>query len=76
MGMFDSIWITCSDCGEKVEAQSKSGDCLLNSYTPDSVPADVAIDANRHAPYTCKCGARYKFYDKNEERVSLQVIKL
>lgn len=74
--MFDSIWITCEDCGERIEAQSKGGDCSLANYTPDSVPVDVARDVIRHAPFYCKCGASYKFSESQNERVALKVYKL
>jgi hypothetical protein len=60
MGMFDSIYFNCT-CGEELEAQSKSGDCCLNCYPNTSVPISVAIDANRHSPYKCKCGKEWEF---------------
>ena len=76
MGMFDSIYFRCQDCGEKIEAQSKSGDCALNKYDHSSVPKSVAEDANRHAPFGCKCGAAYEFYGIEEESVYLKVRRL
>lgn len=74
--MFDSIYFKCKDCGEEIEAQSKSGDCILSKYNHDSVPADVAIDANRHAPFLCLCGSKYRFEDEGEKMVSLKIIKM
>ena len=61
MGMFDSIIFHCTDCGEKIEAQSKGGACSLCKYSLDRVPISVALDCNRHAPFICKCGATYEF---------------
>ena len=77
MGMFDKIWITCK-CGEKIEAQSKSGECSFADYEPESVPVNVAVDANRHAPFQCeKCGKLYKFdIPKAEDRIVLRVIEI
>lgn len=65
MGMFDRINFKC-ECGNEIEAQSKSGPCLLDSYDHTAVPDDVAQDANRHAPFTCdKCGSRYQFSEES-----------
>ena len=62
MGMFDSIKFNCPNCGEELEAQSKSGACILGVYPPTEVPLDVAYDANRHAPIECdKCHKKWYF---------------
>ena len=58
MGMFDSVWFACPNCGERMEAQSKGGECLCNDYSPNQVPYDVATDAHIHRP--CKCGKAYR----------------
>lgn len=59
MGMFDSVWIKCPNCGEENEFQSKSGECLLGNYDLDNCPEDVLQDVNRHSPVVCECGASY-----------------
>lgn len=61
MGCYDSIIFKCPNCGKELEAQSKSGDCLFQVYPADAVPLNVAMDANRHAPFTCDCGANWVF---------------
>lgn len=62
MGCYDTIYFNCPDCGEGMEAQSKSGDCCLETYHHKEVPIAVAEDANRHAPFTCyNCGEHWKF---------------
>jgi len=78
MGMFDSIYFNCPDCGKNIEAQSKSGECSLDSYAHDSVPVDVAMDANRHAPYKCSCGASWELGNipDEETRVALTIEKV
>lgn len=69
MGMFDSIMVPCPKCGEKTEAQSKSGDCTLAIYELNNAPPDVMGDVNRHAPFTChNCGAVF--------RVNLQFVAI
>ena len=45
MGMFDSVYLDCPECGDYVEFQSKAGDCELHRYYKgDGVPMDVAAD--------------------------------
>jgi hypothetical protein len=61
MGCYDSIMFKCPNCGEDLEAQSKSGECVMATYGLNDVPPDVASDANRHAPFFCKCGASWNF---------------
>lgn len=56
--MFDSVWFKCPNCVRPMEAQSKGGDCQLDSYQPEKVPYDVARGAHIHNP--CKCGKAYK----------------
>lgn len=61
MGMYDTIYFNCPNCGEELCCQSKSGKCELNTYPNTAVPISVAYDANRHTPVTCKCGKSYIF---------------
>jgi len=44
MGMFDSVWVKCPYCGDRVEFQSKAGQCLCNHYVINNVPAPIAAD--------------------------------
>ncbi|MCR4307082.1 MAG: hypothetical protein NUV80_00820 [Candidatus Berkelbacteria bacterium] len=76
MGMFDSIWFKCKKCGADIEAQSKSGECILANYDYTEVPTDVAEDANRHAPFVCKCGKRYEFREIPAKTISLEIVQL
>lgn len=57
MGMFDTIWVKCPQCQADVDFQSKSGQCILGEYELDDCPDDVMLDANRHSPVQCDCGA-------------------
>ena len=59
MGGFDFIIFKCPKCGADIEAQSKGGECCLITYHADSVPADVASDANRHPIYCDQCGSQF-----------------
>ena len=53
MGCYDTILVPCPKCGDLYEAQSKSGDCLLQVYDFEDTPLDVMANVNRHAPFTC-----------------------
>lgn len=78
MGCFDSIIFKCPNCGEEIEAQSKSGECALMEFNHNSVPFSVAEDANRHAPFLCSCGSSWIFGNVpggNDERISLSIIE-
>lgn len=41
MGMFDSVILVCPLCKQDVEAQSKSGPCMLKKYTIQDAPISV-----------------------------------
>lgn len=78
MGCYDCITFKCPICGNEIIAQSKSGDCELESYEFTSVPIGVAYDANRHAPFKCTCGNSWIFGnlpDSSEIRISLSILK-
>ena len=55
MGMFDSLYVRCSRCGEDVEFQSKAGECYCNSYNVDNCPPAIAGDLIGKTR-SCKCG--------------------
>jgi len=55
MGIFDSVYVTCPDCGKEHEIQSKAGDPYLNRFTLDTAPAVVLADING-AAVSCDCG--------------------
>ena len=44
MGMFDTVLVPCSECGNTVEFQSKAGDCSLSTFSLTDVPVVIARD--------------------------------
>ena len=60
MGLYDSVWVECPNCGKENEFQSKSGECNLFDYTLENCPDNVLEDVNRHSPYYCECCALYE----------------
>ena len=55
MGMFNRIWVTCPKCKDQVEFQTKSGTCVLDSWSLEDAPnievRGIIDDTNR-----CDCG--------------------
>ena len=61
MGVYDTVLVPCPRCGDRVEAQSKSGDCILARYRLEDAPYDVLSNVNRHAPFVCEnCGTIFE----------------
>lgn len=58
MGMYDYITVKCKNpsCKEKIEFQSKAGDCDLNEYNIQSVPLEVAKSIDGKSETCLKCG--------------------
>lgn len=68
MGMFDSVYVTCRNCKEPVELQSKAGDCRLIDYhlglddIPDVIQADiVGVHTCGHCQDTFELRPKVKF---------------
>ena len=59
MGLYDDVLVKCPGCGAETAFQSKGGECLMDTFTLQTVPADVLSDVNRHAPQTCDCGTTF-----------------
>jgi transcription elongation factor Elf1 len=76
MGCYETITFKCPSCGAELSAQSKGGPCAMGMYSHDSVPLDVATDANRHAPYICDCGKSWMFnIPPFDTRINLEIIE-
>lgn len=61
MGVYDTVIVPCPKCGRKEYFQTKSGACVLKTYTLAEAPEDVMIDANRHSPHRCiRCQAWFE----------------
>lgn len=57
MGCFESVYVTCESCGERVEFQSKAGPCMMGEYdiADNDIPPVVAGDLDGEAK-DCSCG--------------------
>lgn len=56
MGMFDRVMVDCPNCGERVEFQSKAGECVLADFGVNDAPVPVLMDI-MNIPEHCDCGA-------------------
>ena len=55
MGVFDKVWVTCPECGEGIEFQSKAGDCMMDNYTLDNVPKKILSSIKGEAEACERC---------------------
>jgi len=74
MGMFDSVWVKCPNCGQENQFQSKSGDCCLRNYNLGDCPDDVLQNVNRHSPIKCDCECKYAVDINSREAVIISNI--
>ncbi len=56
MGCFDSLYVDCPHCTAGIEFQSKSGGCMMDRYTKDTLPVNVAIGMQGDIEKCEKCG--------------------
>lgn len=56
MGMFDSLYVICPECGENIEFQSKSGNCNLEAYNIYNCDPRVAVDLDGESASCDHCG--------------------
>lgn len=46
MGCFDELALKCPKCKEITIYQSKSGECMLHTYSLSDAPLEIIADAN------------------------------
>ena len=63
MGLFDSVYIICPQCGRGHEVQSKVGDPCLRRFSLDNAP-DVVKAAIDGAEVLCDCGCHFMVVTK------------
>jgi hypothetical protein len=59
MGMFDSVYFQCSMCGERIEEQSKAGECLCRDINSNEVPVVIAMNILENCIQCSVCGEKY-----------------
>ena len=73
MGLFDSVYFTCPNCKASLEAQSKAGDCCMDTIDPYEVPVGIAKDIENKVLNCGECGRSYRVvsYDQIPKTVSM-----
>jgi endogenous inhibitor of DNA gyrase (YacG/DUF329 family) len=56
MGMYDSVYVQCPQCGTDLDFQSKAGECRGAIYTLQSAPIAVLSDVLGITEKCPKCG--------------------
>ncbi len=76
MGMFDSVYFPCPTprCTNDIEVQSKAGECVLASYSPDEVPVEIAIDIGGESAWCNKCERTFTVARALNDRVSMHLV--
>ena len=71
MGMFDTIYLECPDCGKKNELQTKWGACVLGEYSIDDAPPDAMekfVQNSVECEY-CECEFKVEIVTRPQYRV-------
>jgi hypothetical protein len=63
MGLFDSVLAPCPHCGNRIEFQSKEGECCMNVYNIDAAPTEVLTDVLNDPAYCRHCEKWSALYD-------------
>ncbi len=73
MGMFDSLYIKCPKCNNKLEFQSKSGGCFVDSYNKNSLTPEVAIGMDGNIVRCQFCNSRIELVCNIPRKVKLKL---
>lgn len=55
MGLFDSVYVPCAHCGNRIEFQSKADECIMMSYDLSDAPPEIAMDIKDDVVHCMKC---------------------
>jgi len=74
MGMYDSVYVDCPNCGIELEFQSKTGECLLREYEISEVPTKIALELDGETITCYNCNKTSKL--KIKKKVKVMKIKV
>ena len=64
MGLFDSVYARCPNCGREIEHQSKADpDPYMNRYTPETAPRHILEDILWNPAWCRDCGVWHVIVD-------------
>lgn len=73
MGMFNTVYVKCPACGERVGFQTKSGSCLLNNYNVENAP-NMEVEGIIGDKSRCECGHLVSVEEVGEPEVKIPLI--
>lgn len=75
MGCFDSVVGRCPKCGTELEWQSKASECLLRTFSIDSVPVSIAEDISGETNVCHNCQEVLKIIPNNRiNNIQMRII--
>lgn len=72
MGMFDTVNILCTYCGNVVPVQTNTGSCIMSYYELDNAPPDVLAGLHNEIVKCNHCKKNIKLTVKTS--VSIEVL--
>ncbi len=75
MGLFNSLYIKCPDCGNELEFQSKSGECAMSVYNDSNLSPTVAVGMDDDIVRCDFCNNNFELNCDIPETVKVQLIK-
>ena len=73
MGMFDSLYVKCPECGAKLEFQTKSGPCALLEYKKNNLHPCIATGMNGDIVRCDYCKKRVKLVCEVPDTVKIEL---
>ena len=46
MSSYDTVWVTCPECGDAIDFQSYAGSCLHDHFELNDTPTEILLDLN------------------------------
>ena len=60
MGCYDTVYFKCPTCSKQIEKQTKAGNCLMDVYSSDYLPIQIAMEFEGAEVFCHHCNAFYK----------------
>jgi len=67
MGVFNSIYLKCKNCGDDIEVQSKADNGCGSYWHGDAIPKVIAEDINNCQAVCLTCGDVYRVGVRKEK---------
>lgn len=76
MGVFDTLYADCPECGTMNSEQTKGGDCILKDIHASSVDSDFEAALFSGETFHCEnCGTKYEVVNETRPKLVTRVYK-